>query len=756
MEMITITGVIENIIYCNDDNGYVICEVDSKEEGQFYAVGYMPSLSEGERAELTGSWVTHPEYGEQFKVELYKTVMPSDEESIVKYLSSGVIKGVREATAKKLYAEFGKDVFDVMMTEPQRLAKIKGISADRANMICKSFCEQRAVQSIIMFLQQYNISPNLAVKINKIFGADAVERIKQNPYSLADSVEGISFRTADMIGYNLGHPKNSPMRIRSGLIYFMKEAAYASGHTYLPKEMLIDHAVYELSVSEEEVESAAAALIADRILFTDRIDNTDVYYLYGYYHDEKYIASRMVKMTRAEHKYAMTEERAESEIDSFETEHGIVLAAEQRNAVVTALSGGCMVLTGGPGTGKTTTINTIIELLEKLKLTIALTAPTGRAAKRMTQITGREAKTIHRLLGAQEAGRGSVFTHDEDDPLKADVIILDEASMVDTQLMASFLRAVKPGGRVIFSGDSDQLPSVGPGNVLHDMIGSGTIPVIRLTQIFRQSEESLIIMNAHRINKGVMPELRDHTKDFFFMRRQDPVSSVNTVLELYQKRLPVTYGIDPAADIQILTPMKKGITGTAELNRRLQAGVNPPANTKREYSYGKTVFREGDKVMQTRNNYDMPYTTEDGKKGTGIYNGDMGTVHAIYQDDKYMLITFDDDKTVEYPFTNLDELDLAYAITVHKSQGSEFPFVIMPVCSYIPMLMSRNLLYTAITRAKHMVILVGSEKTVMNMTANNSYNKRFTGLEERLRKADAVADAAEKAEALESGKEGML
>ena len=743
--MITITGVIENIIFSNDDNGYVICEVESKEEGMFCAVGYMPSVSEGEKAEFTGDWVVHRDYGEQFKVELYKTIMPSDEESIVKYLSSGIIKGVREATAKKLYAEFGKDVFDVMMTEPSRLAKIKGISEDRANMICKSFCEQRAVQNIIMFLQQYNISPNAAVKINKIFGAGAVDKIKENPYSLADSVEGISFRTADTIAYNLGLPKNSPMRIKSGIIYFLKQAAYVSGHTYLPKQTLTEHAVYELGVSEAEVGSAVTELIAKRQVFPDRIDNTEVFYLYNYYHDEKYIAARLVSMVMSDSKYRMSEERAEREIDGFEAENGMALAAAQRDAGVTALSGGGMILTGGPGTGKTTTINTIIKLLKKLKLSIALAAPTGRAAKRMSQISGCEAKTIHRLLGAQaDGGHAGVFTHNEEDPLKADVVILDEVSMVDTPLMASFLRAVKPGGKVIFSGDSDQLPSVGPGNVLRDLIASGKIPVIRLTQIFRQAEESLIITNAHRINKGLMPVLSDHTKDFFFMCRRTPAEAVNTVLELYRDRLPKTYGVEPAADIQILTPTKKGMTGTVELNRLLQASVNPPRKGKNERGYGKTVFREGDKVMQTRNNYDMPYTTDDGGKGNGIFNGDMGTIHSIHADDGYMVIVFDDDKTVEYPFANLDELDLAYAITVHKSQGSEFSFVIMPVCAYIPMLMSRNLFYTAITRARHMVILVGSEKTIMNMTANNSYTMRFTGLEERIVGAAKAAAEAER------------
>lgn len=731
MNMIAITVVIENIIFKNEDNGYVICEVDSKEEGAFYAVGYMPSISEGENAELTGSWVTHPEYGEQFKVELYRTIMPSDEQAIIRYLSSGVVKGVREATAKKLFEAFGTDVFNVMMTEPERLSSIKGISKERALSICKSFCEQRAVQDIIMFLQQYNISPNIAVKIHRLFGAGAVERIKQNPYSLADNVDGVSFRTADTIAFNLGLPKNSPMRLKSGILYFLRDAAYSGGHTYMPRVLLIEHAVYELKVTEIEIENALAELLAARLIMMDNIGGRDVLYLNGYYYDEDYIARRIISMIKAEHKYEMTEEAAEKEIDIFESANEITLASEQRNAVVTALSGGCMILTGGPGTGKTTTINTIIDIMEKMKLDIDLAAPTGRAAKRMTQISGREAKTIHRLLCTQVTNGSHIFTHDEEHPLKADVIILDEVSMIDTPLMASFLRAVKPGGRVIFSGDSDQLPSVGPGNVLHDLIESEKIPVCRLTRIFRQSEESLIITNAHRINKGIIPELSDHTKDFFFLRRMNQHDAVTTIISLYKERLPKTYGIDAKTDIQILSSMKKGITGTTELNKIIQSHINPACSEKREYQYGQLIFREGDKVMQIRNNYDIPYSRTEGESGTGIYNGDLGTIDSIHNDDRYMIITFDD-KIIEYPFTNLDELDLAYAMTVHKSQGSEFPFVIMPVCSYIPMLMSRNLFYTAITRAKNMVVLVGSEKAVANMTANNSYTKRFTGLYEKI------------------------
>ena len=732
MNRIVINTGISNIVYSNPDNGYVICEVESKEEGQFYAVGYMPGISEGENAELTGAWVTHQEYGEQFKVELYKTIMPSDENAMIKYLGSGMIKGVREATAKKLVAAFGKEVFDVIAAEPERLAELKGISRDKAMMISASFNEQRAVQNIIMFLQRYNISPNSAMKIHRLFGADAINKIRENPYSLATAVEGISFRTADSIAFGMGLPKNSPTRIKCGIIYFLRDAAFTNGHVYMPRELLVEHTAYELAVSETEAANALSELIAERSVVTDAVDRSEACYLAGLYYDERYIASRLAEAASIEPKYTIGTAEADSALAELESESGIKLAAAQRDAVITALSGGCMVLTGGPGTGKTTTVNAIIRLLERQRLKIALAAPTGRAAKRMTQISGREAKTIHRLLGAQMSGGTHVFSHDEENPLTADVIILDEVSMVDTQLMASFLRAVKFGARIIFSGDSDQLPSVGAGNVLHDMIESGVIPVIKLTQIFRQASDSLIIMNAHRINRGERPELDDHTKDFFFMRRGTPEAAAQTIAALYRDRLPASYGLSPIRDIQVITPTKKGIAGTVELNRLLQNAVNPPTAGRAEYRSGQRIFREGDKVMQIRNNYDIEYRSGSGKKGMGIFNGDMGIIDSVHSEDKYMLITFDDDRTVEYRFDGIDELELAYAITVHKSQGSEFDYVIIPVFSYIPMLMSRNLFYTAITRAKTMVVLVGSDKTVMNMINNNSYTKRFTGLCERL------------------------
>lgn len=732
-ELKTITGTVDEIIYTSPDSGYTVCDIDSAEADTFTATGYMPFLSEGESVALSGEWVNHPDYGEQFRVEYYETILPTEEEAILKYLSSGIISGVREATAKKLVAHFGKEILDIMLQEPERLAEIKGISKEKAKKIGKSFAETRSVQNIVMFLQQYNISTNMAVKIHSVLGGAAVDMIKKNPYILSDMVDGVAFKTADTIAFNMGIPRNSMERIKAGVKHALKDAAYMSGHVFLPKRVLIEHSTYNLKVEEIEVEGAISALIGDKSIFLDKVGDTDAYYLYEYYEAEYYISRRLVALVNSEQKFTMSEEEAEDAIDGYEEESDIHLATEQRNAVVTALVSGCMVLTGGPGTGKTTTINTIIKLLESLKLTVALAAPTGRAAKRMSQVTGCEAKTIHRLLGVQKTTKGyNVFSHNEEEPLSADVIILDEVSMIDITLMSAFLKAVKRGARVIFSGDADQLPSVGPGNIIHDMIESKTIPVVHLNQIFRQAEESLIITNAHRINNGEMPDLSRHDGDFFFLRRRDIDQSAYTVTDLFKNRLPKSYKVDPLQSIQIISPTKKGAAGTVALNKMIQSHINPYDELRPQYTFGSTVFRTGDKVMQTKNNYDLPYTREEGEDGSGIFNGDMGIIEGIFARDKYMTIVFDEDKRVEYPFANLDELDLAYAITVHKSQGSEFPIVVMPVCSFAPVLMSRNLFYTAVTRARDMVILVGSEKTVMNMTMNNQYRERFTGLCEKL------------------------
>ena len=507
-EIITVTGTVEEIIYSNPDNGYSVVGIDSVEEGQFTATGYMPFITEGESVALSGNWTTHPDYGEQFKAEYYETVMPSDEESIIKYLSSGIISGIREATAKKLIDHFGLDVLQIMLTQPSKLAEVKGISKEKAKKIGEQFAEIQSMQNIVMFLQQYGISATTAVKVHNSLGANSVELIKKNPYILSDMVDGISFKTSDTIAFNMGLPKNSIMRIRSGIIHILRSAAYTSGHVYMPKDVLIEHTVYTLKVTDDEVIAAVSELLSSKELFQDKVDGIDAYYLYSYYESEYYIARRLIAMSQNTQKFTMTEEKAEKAIDALEAKTNLYLAAEQRNAVVTALSAGCMILTGGPGTGKTTTINTIIKLLEDLKLSIALAAPTGRAAKRMSQVTGYEAKTIHRLLCTQRSSEGySIFTHNEENPLPYDVIILDEVSMIDVNLMSSFLKAVKTGARIILSGDADQLPSVGPGNIIHDIIESKTIPVIQLNKIFRQAEESLIIVNAHKINHGELPDL---------------------------------------------------------------------------------------------------------------------------------------------------------------------------------------------------------------------------------------------------------
>ena len=629
-EIITVTGTVEEIIYSNPDNGYSVVGIDSVEEGQFTATGYMPFITEGESVALSGNWTTHPDYGEQFKAEYYETVMPSDEESIIKYLSSGIISGIREATAKKLVDHFGLDVLQIMLTQPSRLAEIKGISKEKAKKIGEQFAEIQSMQNIVMFLQQYGISATTAVKVHNSLGANSVELIKKNPYILSDMVDGISFKTSDTIAFNMGLPKNSIMRIRSGIIHILRSAAYTSGHVYMPKDVLIEHTVYTLKVTDDEVIAAVSELLSSKELFQDKVDGIDAYYLYSYYESEYYIARRLIAMSQNTQKFTMTEEKAEKAIDALEAKTNLYLAAEQRNAVVTALSAGCMILTGGPGTGKTTTINTIIKLLEDLKLSIALAAPTGRAAKRMSQVTGYEAKTIHRLLCTQRSSEGySIFTHNEENPLPYDVIILDEVSMIDVNLMSSFLKAVKTGARIILSGDADQLPSVGPGNIIHDIIESKTIPVIQLNKIFRQAEESLIIVNAHKINHGELPDLSVKSSDFFFLRRKTPQDSAFTVMDLFKNRLPKSYNVNPISSIQVLSPTKKGLAGTIALNKLLQSHINPYDERRPQHVFGNITFRVGDKVMQTKNNYDMVYSRENGEDGMGIFNGDMGIIESI-------------------------------------------------------------------------------------------------------------------------------
>ncbi len=733
MEKLTITGVVAEIIYYNEDNGYTVFELHADDGDEFTATGYTANLSEGEQIAITGNWTNHPEYGEQFKIEYYKSLLPTKAQDILRYLSSGVVKGIRAATAKKLVNAFGEETLNIMLREPMRLAEIKGISKSKAEKISQSFMEIQAMQSIVMFLQQYNVSANMAMKVYKLFGANAVEEIKKNPYILSDHIDGIKFSVADKIAYGEGFAINSPLRIQSGLKYILAQAAYSSGHVYLPKSVMIEHGAYQLKVSENEVEDVLSDLILSKDIYAEKINGEMVYFLSPLYKAESYTAARLYSMSHTRHDELLSAEEVEEKLANFEDISKIKLAPEQKSAVITAVSDcGCMVLTGGPGTGKTTTINTILRLFNELELTVVLAAPTGRAAKRMNQLTGMEAKTIHRLLGATGEDGAARFLLDETNPIQADVIILDEVSMIDISLMNSLLKAIKPGTRLIMSGDADQLPSVGPGNVLNDIIKSGKVPVIKLDKIFRQAEESLIVVNAHAINRGEMPELHVKDKDFFFLPRNSSEEILSTIINLYAARLPSSYGINPLTDIQVLSPSKKNLCGSVNLNKQLQQALNPPDKFKMEYAYGKTIFRVGDKVMQTKNNYELYYTRDVGDSGTGIFNGDMGTIVDISIIDKYLVIMFDEDKRCEYPFNQLDELDLAYAVTVHKSQGSEFSYVIMPVTNFPAMLMCRNLFYTAVTRAKSMVILVGNTGAVEYMTANLSQRDRYTSLDIKL------------------------
>lgn len=733
--MVTIEGTVEEIVFTNEANGFTVCDIHYKQE-LVTVVGYMPYLSAGETVKLTGTWTVHPDYGEQLKVEYYEKVLPSSETMIYKYLASGIIKGIREATAKKIIEKFGDKALEIIEKEPQRLSEIKGISVSRAEQIGQSFEEQSKIRSVVMFLQQYGITPNYAVKAYKRFGSDAIEQIKKNPYILSQEIRGIGFKTADKIALNMGIDLNDIERIKAGTKYVLMYNSNG-GHTFLPRETLVRFSADLLEVSELEVENAIISMMVDKTIYVEKTETTEAVYLTPFHFAEIGVARRL-RILAAE-KVEQDQLDIEVELEAIERESGIILAEQQREAVKEAISNGVLVITGGPGTGKTTTINTIIRLMEKLKLSIALAAPTGRASKRMSEMTGEEAKTIHRLLEIGYMGENEhlQFAKDENNPLDVDVVIIDETSMVDILLMNGLLKAIKPGTRLILVGDVDQLPSVGPGNVLGDIIQSGMVKVIRLTEIFRQAQESMIIVNAHRINKGEYPVFNAKGKDFYFISRNNAGEIVSTIVDLCKNRLPTSYGYHSMQSIQVLTPMRKTPVGVLYLNKELQKVLNPPAKNKKEKNFRDILFREGDKVMQIKNNYNMIWTRVNGDEdGTGIFNGDIGYIECIRHEDSLMTVIFDDDKRVEYDFNQLDELELAYALTVHKSQGSEFPVVVMPMFNGAPMLMTRNLFYTAVTRAKELVVLVGKESVMKMMVDNNKEIQRHSGLAGKLNMED--------------------
>ncbi|MBQ7901479.1 MAG: ATP-dependent RecD-like DNA helicase [Clostridia bacterium] len=722
-------GDITNIIYQNDDNGYKVVEFENDNEC-FVAVGYLHGVAVGERVILTGNWINHNVYGEQLKVAMFEKKQPTTAEAIYKYLASGIIKGVRESTAKKIVEQFGDESLDVIAGHPAKLAKIKGISMDKALSIQHCYNEQVGASTLVMFLQSHGVSVSIASKVYKVFGGAAVEFISSNPYILCDEIEGISFKTADTIARKMDIDPSNNNRIKSGTVYTLKYNTQF-GHSFLPRESLVAGAAEMLRCTKADVEHAINDLVEEGKLHCEEANGICRVYCMSHYMCEQGVAEKLAALNKFVYDYKDNE--IEAQIDVVEKTQNIKFAELQREAVRCALKYSVLVITGGPGTGKTTIINGIIDLMHANGLSVTLTAPTGRAAKRMSQVCRCEAKTIHRLLeaGFSDIGDEVTFNIDEDKPIESDVIIVDEMSMVDIVLMSSLLKAVKIGTRLILVGDVNQLPSVGPGNVLKDIIDCGMIKVIRLSEIFRQAKESMIVLNAHAINKGEYPVCNVKDKDFYYASFADANAGYEYILSLCSTRLPNKYGYHPY-DIQVLAASKKGINGVHNLNKGLQDLLNPPDNAKKEKQYGDTVFRVGDKVMQIKNNYDISWTMADGTIGSGVFNGDVGIIESIDDSVGTLAVVYDDEKYVVYDSKELDEIDLAYCVTVHKSQGSEFPVVVMPLYDVPYMLINRNLFYTGITRARDLVVLVGREDIMRKMVDNNRENKRFSGLKDKL------------------------
>ena len=729
----SLAGYVEHIIYRNADNGYTVLNLVSGED-EITCVGIFSAIAEGENIEAQGEYTEHPTYGQQFKVTSFEEKAPEDEEAIERYLGSGAIKGIGLAMAARIVRRFKEDTFRIIEVEPERLAEIKGISNRKAMEIASQVNEKRDLRQAMIFLQQYGITMNLAVKVYQAYGQDVYGIIRENPYRLADDIDGVGFRTADEIAARVGIRMDSDFRVRSGILYTLLQAS-GEGHTYLPETELTPRASKLLNVTAEQVEKQYMDLAIERKIILKQMEDQTQIYAASFYYMEANTATMLKRLNVS---YDVSDAEIEQRIRGIEKKSGMTLDEHQVTAVKEAVRNGLLVITGGPGTGKTTTINTIIRYFELEGLEIFLAAPTGRAAKRMSETTGFEARTVHRMLELNGGAEGSGgFERDESNPLEANVIIVDEMSMVDISLMYSLLKAISVGTRLILVGDVNQLPSVGPGSVLRDIIQSHACNVVMLTKIFRQASTSDIIVNAHKINHGEEVILDNKSMDFFFLKRYDADVIINVVLQLIKQKLPKFVDATPY-DIQVLTPMRKGLLGVERLNGILQRYMNPPANDKVEKEYGSTVFREGDKVMQTKNNYQLAWEirTKFGltvDKGLGIFNGDMGIIRQINDFAEQMIIEFDEGRMVEYPYKLLDELELAYAITIHKSQGSEYPAVVIPLLGGPMMLMNRNLLYTAVTRARKCVTLVGNEVTFRQMIQNTSQQKRYSGLCDRLK-----------------------
>lgn len=729
-----ITGYIDHIIFRNEDNGYTVFQLNN-EEGELTCVGKFSYIGEGEFLELEGEYTMHPSYGMQLQVTNHRIKEPEDRESIERYLGSGAVKGIGPALAGKIVAKFGEDTFRIMEEEPERLAEIKGISERKAREICVQVEEKKDLRQAMIYLQKYGISIHLAVKIYQKYGLGTYSVLEENPYKLADDIEGVGFRTADEIASRIGIHTDSDFRIQSGIFYTLLQSVQ-EGHVYLEENVLSERAAQLLEVELKDIEKYLMDLaMTKKVVLKQDGEKVRVYPAQYYYMEMN--TARMLKELNIN--YDEPDDLIRRRIDKLEEETESTLDEQQKRAVAEAVKHGIFILTGGPGTGKTTTINAMIRYFLSEGMDIRLAAPTGRAAKRMTETTGYEAQTIHRLLevsGSPEESSKGGFGRNQDNPLETDVVIIDEMSMVDLALMHALLSSVVPGTRVIFVGDRNQLPSVGPGKVLQDLIESHAFPVMMLTRIFRQAQESDIVVNAHRINAGEEVRLDNKSRDFFFLKRQDADVIISVILTLIQKKLP-RYVKAKMTDIQVLAPMKKGLLGVERLNRILQQYLNPPSVKKQEKDYGERLFRVGDKVMQTKNNYQLEWeiATKYGlvvDKGVGVFNGDIGIVTAIHTYDETVEVEFDEKRKVKYPFKMLDELELAYAITIHKSQGSEYPAVVIPLLAGPRQLYCRNLLYTAVTRAKKCVTLVGNETVFREMIQNVDEQKRNTSLAERI------------------------
>ncbi len=728
-----IQGIVEDIIFRNEENGYTVAKLFT-ENDSITIVGLATFIRKDEPVLLEGEFIYHDRFGEQFKFDQIKSIMPSSLVGIKNYLGSGLIPNIGPKTAEKIVDKFGDKALDIIQYYPDKLLEIEGIGKKKLKKIMQSFDEQREAREVVVALQEFNISANQSMKIYKQYGNDTINVIRENPYRLADDIYGIGFYSADEIAKKMGIAFDSPYRIKAGLKYIILNAA-GDGHCYLPEDELIDKTSSMLQVKNTLIKDELSSLLLSQSFFMAREDEKNLVYYMPYHVAENNVAKSLVELSLSEQgDISLDLDRV---IRDIERDEKIKFGQKQISAIKSSIQNGVCVITGGPGTGKTTIINAIIKIMELEGKQVVLGAPTGRAAKRITETTNREAKTIHRLLEISFANEESGFNRDEDTPLDCDCIIIDEVSMIDIILMSQLLKAIRMGTRLILVGDVDQLPSVGPGNVLKDIINSEVIKVLSLDEIFRQGEESMIILNAHLVNKGQNPLVNEKDKDFFFIKSKSSSEILKTITNLCKERLPKFYGFHPLKDIQVLSPMRKGDLGVVRLNADLQSVLNPKADDKKERRFQDEVFREGDKVMQVKNNYSIEWKLIKNKglveEGTGVFNGDFGYIEKIDEEDGILEVLFEDGKLVKYEFKEADELKLAYATTIHKSQGSEFPAVIIPAWSGPPMLLTRNLFYTAITRARDLVVLVGEERYITQMIRNNLISKRYSSLDKKIK-----------------------